>query len=208
MKVTDGDDGDVSVHRYPRAALLMDWLCGCTGLLVCTVLITVAPPAGWFALTLMAAALLFAFYLCTVLARCRCRIEMDGRCLRVFATATSRRAIRWIAWSALERLELDYFCTRRDGRGGWLQLRLRAGACTIRLDSRLLGFERVLARAVDAARTCGVVLGTATASNLLAIGVEDGDLAAGLGASRNGRRAQGLDDGPARIQTETMRTPK
>jgi hypothetical protein len=43
----------------------------------------------------------------------------------------------------------------------------------VRLDSRLLGFERVLAQAVAVARSCGVALSAATAGNLRAIGFED-----------------------------------
>lgn len=192
-----------SVHRYPRAAWLMDALCGATGLLVCAVLVTVVVPVGWFAYMLVACALLFTFYLFTVIGRCQSRIEMDADSLRVFATNKSPRVRRCITWSALDLLELDYFCTRRDGRGGWLQLRLRAGACTVRLDSRLCGFERILARAVAAARKYGVALGAATASNLLAIGAEDDDIIGGAGPS-NGGRAQRLYAGGEGLHTENM----
>jgi hypothetical protein len=202
-KVANGAHANGSVHHYPRAAWLMDALCGVTGLLVCVVLITVVVPVGWFAYMLIACALLFTFYLLTVITRCQSRIEMDANSLRVFATTKSRRVRRCITWSALELLELDYFCTRRDGRSGWLQLRLRSGACTVRLDSRLHGFERILARAVAAARTCGVELGAATASNLVAIGAEDGGIAGGSGHS-DGGRADRLCDGRAGIHTENM----
>jgi uncharacterized membrane protein len=178
-----------SVHQYTVMASLQDLLCGFTGLSICLALLSIVPTTGWLALGLMVSALLFFFYLIKVCARCRSRIEVDGKFLRVFTTRGSENASRCIAWDELDRLELAYFCTRRDGRGGWLQLRLSAGTCTVRLDSRLTGFECVLARAIDAARTCGVVLGSATASNLASIGFEAGSDAGDTGLSAHDRAA-------------------
>ena len=61
---------------------------------------------------------------------------------------------------------LDYFSTRRDGRGGWMQLRLRAGGASVRLDSGLAGFEQILERAVGAAEGRRLELSATTAANL------------------------------------------
>ncbi len=167
------EPGQNSSHHYPRAVLLADLLRGFTGLLVCTALIFIVQPADWLVFVLAAFVALFGGYLFRVFNRCRCRIEMDSGSLRVFASAKSDTARTRLDWNELDRLDLDYFCTRRDGRDGWLQLRLRAGDRSVRLDSRLLGFERVLAQAVAVARSCGVALSAATAGNLQAIGFED-----------------------------------
>lgn len=186
-------EDECSTHRYPRAVLMADMLRGASGLFVCVALLAVARPADWLVLLLTACAALFAGYLFRVWTRCRCRIELDSRSLRVFATLRSETASTRLDWGELERLDLDYFCTRRDGREGWLQLRLRAGKRTVRLDSRLSGFECVLARAVDAARLCGVELSVATASNLVAIGFEDSFVVDSGGDAGNEDRSTGLD---------------
>ena len=168
-----GNRGQFSEHRYSRAVLLADSLRGFAGLILCTTLIVMVQPALWLVLVLALFATLFGGYVLRVLQRCRSRIEMDSQSLRVFANLGSKTPLKRLDWNELERLDLDYFCTRRDGRGGWLQLRLRAGDCSVRIDSRLSGFESILARAVAAARTCGIALSAATAGNLLAIGFED-----------------------------------
>ncbi len=48
-------------------------------------------------------------------------------------------------------MKLAYYSTRRDRRDGWMQLELRAGASTIRLDSRIDGFAELVERAALAA---------------------------------------------------------
>ena len=168
-----GNPGQGSEHRYSRAVLRADLLRGFAGLILCATLIVMVQPASWLVLVLAVFASLFGGYVLRVLQRCRSRIEMDSQSLRVFANLDSKTPLKRLDWNELERLDLDYFCTRRDGRGGWLQLRLRAGDCTVRVDSRLSGFESILARAVVAARACGIALSAASAGNLLAIGFED-----------------------------------
>lgn len=52
-----------------------------------------------------------------------------------------------------------------------MQLELRAGRSTIRLDSRIDGFVRVVERATRAAEARGLPLSAATVANLEALGV-------------------------------------
>jgi hypothetical protein len=68
-------------------------------------------------------------------------------------------------------LKLAYYSTRRDRRDGWMQLELRAGASTIRFDSRIDGFNQLVERAALAAAARGVELSAATAGNLEALGI-------------------------------------
>ena len=88
-----------------------------------------------------------------------------------------------IEWRQLDRFALAYFSTRRDGRNGWMQLTLGAGARRIKLDSTLDGFEDVVCRGVAAASESGAQLTSATRRNLqemkLPPGLLPADMAAG-----------------------------
>ena len=48
-------------------------------------------------------------------------------------------------------MKLAYYSTRRDRRDGWMQLDLRSGWSSVRLDSRIEGFAELVERAARAA---------------------------------------------------------
>jgi hypothetical protein len=77
-----------------------------------------------------------------------------------------------IWWSKLDRMKLSYYSTRRDGRGGWMQLKLVAGWSTLRVDSRVEGFSELVTASAKAAETRGLSLDPATSANLQALGIE------------------------------------
>ena len=76
-----------------------------------------------------------------------------------------------IPWSEMHEFKLSYFSTRRDREGGWMQLRLRGGKRTIRLDSTLEGFDKLSRHAARAARRHDLELSPDTVQNLNALGV-------------------------------------
>jgi hypothetical protein len=80
------------------------------------------------------------------------------------------RASIW--WSKLDRMKLSYYSTRRDGRGGWMQLKLGAGWSTVRIDSRIEGFTELVSASAKAAEMRGLSLDPATSANLQALGIE------------------------------------
>jgi hypothetical protein len=69
-------------------------------------------------------------------------------------------------------MKLSYYSTRRDGRGGWMQLKLRAGWSTLRVDSRVQGFPELVIASAKAAEMRGLPLDPATSANLQALGIE------------------------------------
>jgi hypothetical protein len=77
-----------------------------------------------------------------------------------------------IWWSKLDRMKLSYYSTRRDGRGGWMQLKLRAGWSTLRVDSRVEGFSDLVIASAKAAQMRCLSLDPATSVNLQALGIE------------------------------------
>ncbi len=94
---------------------------------------------------------------------------------RVRVTATGVSADGWrpvqIAWDELSAMSLAYYSTRREKAKGWMQLRLKARAGTVRVESTIEGFEAVVGTAAQAASANGVVLDRATRSNLRALGI-------------------------------------
>ena len=78
-----------------------------------------------------------------------------------------------IPWNEISELKLSYFSTRRDRHGGWMQLRLRGNKRTIRLDSTLDGFDKLLSHAAHQVRRQGLELSPETLQNLNALGVLD-----------------------------------
>jgi hypothetical protein len=66
-------------------------------------------------------------------------------------------------------LRLDYYSTRRDGEGGWMQLRLGDARRTIRIDSGLEGFAELVGEAARAAARRDLALDAATLANLEAL---------------------------------------
>ena len=153
----------MSVLRYPRRSVAADVAAGASGIAICALPLAAGAPPGWLGALLAGGLALFAAFTVESCARLRRRYRVDA------GTA--------IRWDDLDALELRYYCTRRDGRGGWLQLRLRAGGQALRVDSRLQDFEQVLERALAAAVRRDVALPAATVANLHALGVGDDMLA-------------------------------
>ena len=150
----------MSELAYSRASVLADVLRAGAGVILTGTPLVVAEPAGWLVLVLGILLVLFIAYLWHTLARLRIRFVLEEEALHVLPGNIT------IAWTDLDEMHLDYFSTRRDGRAGWMQLRLRAGRCRLRVDSGLMHFQSLLTRAVRAAQERGLELSPTTAANL------------------------------------------
>lgn len=150
----------MSELRYARGALVADLVrSGAGALLTGLPLVTARPPA-WLGVLLVGLLVLFLAHLALTLRRSRQRLRVDAQALHVLPAGITMQ------WDQLDEMHLDYFSTRRDGRAGWMQLRLRSGARRLRVDSGLMAFDRVVRHAVDAARARDLELTPATLSNL------------------------------------------
>ena len=155
-------------HRYSWRALLPDYAGGAIGVALPLGALAFARPAAPVAWVLAAAAVLFLVYFARTVCRQMTHIDLDetGICARGPLGAVIR-------WEDLRSLRLDYYSTRRDREGGWMQLRLRDARHTIRIDSELGGFVD-LARAVALeARRRGVDIDEATRANLGQLGLAE-----------------------------------
>ncbi len=155
------------ILRYRPRAFAGDYAGAIGGVALCAVLAWLLRPP-WPALAgLLGAALLFMALAFQARRRARQRLAMTDAWIELRPPRVR------IPWEALSGLRLSYFSLRRDGRGGWMELRLQAGEARIRADSRLEGFEQVVARAHAAARAAGLDLDAPTRDNLAALGLEE-----------------------------------
>ncbi len=158
--------------RYPARALLADYLRGAIGSVVCAGPIFLVKPSPAVASVLCAAALLFLVYFARTVCRQLTHIELDETGIRAKGPLGAP-----IRWENLRSLRLDYYSTRSDREGGWMQLRLRDARRTIRIDSEVDGFAELAGTIAAEARRRGADLDESTRGNLQLLGI--GDPAAG-----------------------------
>ena len=159
-----------AAFRYPWRALALDYA-GSAVALACSLglvgFVRLAAPVAW---VLTAAAALFLVYFARTVCRQLTHIELDETGIRARGPALGPSAA--IRWDDLRLFRLDYYSTRADREGGWMQLKLgdsqRTGQ-TIRIDSDLDGFAQVVERAARAAAERGLALEPSTLANLQAL---------------------------------------
>ena len=157
----------MSRHAYPTSAMLGDYIRAAVGF-VPTVAGLAAMPLGVGAeIVLGGFAAIFAVFGVRTALRHGTLIEMTEAELR--ASGLLRASI---SWSELDRMKLAYYSTRRDGRGGWMQLELHSGRSTLRVDSRIEGFTDLVQASARAAEMRGLPLNASTSVNLQALGLK------------------------------------
>ncbi len=165
----DVDAGE-SLHRYPARAVLLDYLYSGLGLLFTLGPLGLAASAGPAAWVLGGLGALFAVYGARTALRHR-------TCLRVSEEEIVAGGLlrRHLLWSRLTRCTLGYYATRRNRARGWMQLTLKAGGRSLRIDSQIEGFDRIVRRAAHAAQRRGIAFDNTTQENLRALGITAGD---------------------------------
>jgi len=160
----------VTVYRYPRRALLGDYARSAAGLGVGLGVLVSVPPTPVIVAIFGGVTVLFLIFGLRTLQRHLVRVAVTEDGISAAGMVTS--AVRW---EALERLTLRYYGTRRqqkEGRSGFLQLNLRGGGSSLRLESSIDGFEEILCLAARAARRQCLALDPVTAGNLLGLGID------------------------------------
>ena len=157
-----------SQFHYPLPALALDYAGSIAGI-ACSmgpiVFMRVATPVAW---VLAAVAALFLVYFARTVCRQLSHIELDEAGIRARGPAVGLPGAA-IRWEELRSLQLEFYSTRRDREGGWMQLKLRDAQRTIRIDSELEGFAVVARAAARAAAARGLALDAATIGNLAAL---------------------------------------
>jgi hypothetical protein len=156
----------MSLHRYPTSALTGDYARAALGLaLTLGPAAMVAPGSGalWILLPL---ALLFGVFALRTLARQVAVVELAEDSV---AMKTWRRVA--LPWREMRQLKVDYYSTRGDRAGGWMQLTAKGAGVAIRVDSAIEEFVAIARAAADAARANGVEVSEATRVNLAHLGI-------------------------------------
>ena len=157
-------------RRYSWRSLLPDYAGSAVGLAVTLAPLVLARPAAAAGWALAAAAALFLVYFARTVCRQLTHIELDETGIRVRGPAVGLLSAA-IRWEDLRSLRLDYYSTRRDNEGGWMQLRLRDVRRTIRIDSELDGFIDLVRFAVREARRRDIDMDEPTRANLEILGL-------------------------------------
>jgi hypothetical protein len=159
----------MSRHAYPASAMLGDYARAAAGLLPILAILAIAPLGSVGATVLGGFAALFAVFGIRTALRHATQVELTQEAVQ--ASGLLRASI---SLTDLDGMKLAYYSTRRDRRNGWMQLELRSGSSTLRLDSRIEGFTQLVQVSARAAERCGLSLNLATLANLEALGVKVG----------------------------------
>lgn len=158
----------MTYHRYPLRSLVWDYLRAAVGILV-TMLPLVLGKPGWFFFTLLATvAGLFFLYGLRTLSMQLTALEIRGDGLMSHGPRK-----RLFAWNGLSRVHMRYYSTqrdksRRDMKGGWMELKITAAPGTLRIDSEVSGFDEIVEAVAAAAEWRQLELDETTAENLKA----------------------------------------
>lgn len=155
----------MSVHRYRPRALAGDYLRSGIGLALTAgpVLLLETQPAVTAILGALAG--LFGLFGLRVGLRQNTVIEAGDQAIEVHGVGGTR-----LAWSEVEQVRLDYFSTRRDGRDGWMQMRISGPGRRIRAESTIEDFEG-LAAAVASRVPTRIAMTDTTLGNFHALGI-------------------------------------
>ena len=156
---------------YPLSKIGADYLRSAIGAALCLLPLAFGTPLKGGVWLLVALASMFVLFAVRTFTRQITRVWVSDE-----GIAVSGFIKQILRWEMLSEVTLSYYSTfrgRGQGRGqGWMQLRLRGGGQTLRLESSLEGFDRVARHAVDAARRNGLALQPSTVKNLGAMGIE------------------------------------
>lgn len=153
-------------YRYPPRALAGDYLRAAFGLGITGGPVLLLPTAIPVTVVLAGLGTLFGFFGLRTALRQFTVVEVSDEAISVVANVHKR-----LAWCDVRELRLDHYSTRRDGRDGWMQMRISGPGTRIRIESTLDGFDRLAARAARLATAHRVAMTDDTRGNFRALGI-------------------------------------
>ena len=155
----------MSRHHYPPSVLAPDYIRAGAGLFLSGGPLLLADPSPVMASILAGLVFLFFLYFVRTVARQMWQFELTENGMTVAGPFAKS-----LKWDDLDAVQLRYFSTRRDRKGGWMQLKLAASGTTLRVDSGVTDFAAIAARAAGEAERRGLPLSEATRANLASLG--------------------------------------
>jgi hypothetical protein len=156
----------VTEYRYARRALAADYARGGIGFLLSAGPLMFVYVGRTVTAVLVALAVTFVVYGFRTACRGITRVRVDDDGIAIEGLRRSR-----LSWYEITEMRLSYYSTKRDGRGGWMQLRLNGPCGAMRFESSIDGFADIAQRAYLAAGARGISPGPATLANLRLLGV-------------------------------------
>jgi hypothetical protein len=164
----------VTDYRYPRKALTGDFARAGVGLVITAGPALAIPATSMTQLILVPLALLFLVFGIRTWLRSVAVIAVTARGISLSAPWQAR-----LAWHNLKAVRLNYYSTRFDRSGGWMQLMLKGqggpDGATIRVDSTLDGFSEVARHVAAIAQSQRIPLSESTRNNFGALGISVDD---------------------------------
>lgn len=157
----------MSEHRYSKAGVGADYLRAGGGAIVAAAALFSVDSGPVVRIILVLVVMLFIGYGVTTWHRQRTTVHAseDG----ILAEGWLKI---YVAWSELESVGLNYYSTKRDRKGGWMQLGLKGAGTHLKIHSTLDGFDEIVARATQEAMKRGLSLTPTTVENLRLLGIE------------------------------------
>ena len=154
--------------RYPRRALVFDYFSTLLGLVFTVTQLTLVTPLAAVSGVLACLAMLFFLFGLRTVIRHNTFVAISDHSVTLGGLRVTD-----ITWSELRELKLSNFSTRRGRQGGWMQLRLRGKGQTIRVDSTLEGFDKLVAHAAKEARRNELNIMPETMQGIIALGLAE-----------------------------------
>lgn len=153
-------------YRYSPKTLAGDYLRAGGGVAITGGPALFLPTAMPVTVILGALAVLFGIFGLRTVLRQFTVIEMSDEAITLVGAGGKR-----MAWCDVRQLRLDYYSTRRDSQGGWMQMKLSDPDRHIRVDSTLDDFAGLAGEAAAHATAHGVAVNETTRGNFQALGV-------------------------------------
>ncbi len=152
--------------RYPSAALRASYTLAVVGMLIGFGPLLVTRPALLFRWMLGAMGVLFLVYFLRTVVRQLTWIELDATGISVHGPLGAA-----IPWDALRAVRLNYYSTRPDRSGGWMEFIVQGPRRAIRVESTLDGFPELVRECTLRAQARGLDIDERTRVNLHALGI-------------------------------------
>lgn len=157
----------MTVHRYPRSALIGDYTRAGIGIVLTAVPAMAVPTGSVGQYILLPLTALFAVFAARTFWRQISVVELTQDSV----TVTHPRPTH-LTWDKLRDVRLRYFWTKSDRTGGWMELTLVGEGAKIRLDSALDGFIEIARRAAVAVAQNGLNVSPVTVTNFGSLGID------------------------------------
>ncbi len=157
----------MSEHRYSKEGVGADYMRAGGGAFLAGAALFLVDSGLVVRIILLLVVMLFIGYGFTTWHRQRTIIQASEG--GILATGWLKK---YVEWNELESIGLNYYSTKRDRKGGWMQLGLKSAGTRLKIHSTLDGFDRIVARAAQEAVKRGLELSPTTTENLHSLGIE------------------------------------